>query len=294
MVNTMYPFQIASYLNNSQTLAITESLQVAPGVNNQDNGRKPVPPLETPGYSVFRVALINDDKKILTANIPEDDIIGIYEDSKIARRLKSKAGTQQETTNISDIKFGMGRHKGKTPLEVLKEPNGKDELLKMKSFLESNLKRYPGNQIQVDAINAALSGEIKEDHSHTSSSEPTSYEIYSSGPKPLKSRSIKSGFYFCYIMTITKNLLMRYPYEISITNCYVPMKKAAGGQEIPSLSQAIESVTSKIFIPEKDYFEMITKMNEFRLNFRALSLPNQLKVAHSINTQNISSAQQNN
>ena len=141
MNNTPYPFQICSYINNSQTFAITESLQVATGVNETGNGRKPIPPLETPGYSIFRAALLSDEngqKKILTANIPEDDVINIYDDSKIAKRIKLKnaAGANGST---QEVRFATGTYKGKTPSEVLAMPNGAEILNKTKEFLSKNL-----------------------------------------------------------------------------------------------------------------------------------------------------------
>lgn len=294
MINTQYPFQVASYLNNTQTLAFTESLCLATGVSESETDRKPVPPLETPGYSVFRVALIQGGTdKILTANIPEDDIIGIYEDSKIAKRMKAVSETAvsaQAGSAGSDVRFTSGTFRGKTPLEVLATPDGAAALEKQKSFLKSNLAKYPNNQKQIDAIDAALKANA-EGASATPApatvSTPLTYEIYNSGPKPLKSRETKHGYYFCYNITITKNLAMRYPYEISIMNCETPMKRAANGQEVPMLSKAINQVTEKIHIPEKDYFQMITKLNEFRINFRSASTPGLLKLAHRINKQNM-------
>lgn len=297
MINTQYPFQVASYLNNTQTLAFTESLCLATGVSESETDRKPVPPLETPGYSVFRVALIQGGAdKILTANIPEDDIISIYEDSKFAKRMKvvstqtASTGTVSSTGGGGDVRFTSGTYRGKTPLEVLQTPDGAAALERQRNFLKSNLAKYPNNQKQIDAIDAALKaaadGKASSSAPETPSA-PVTFEIYNSGPKPLKSRETKPGYYFCYNITITKNMAMRYPYEICIMNCETPMKRATNGQEVPMLSKAINQVTEKIHIPEKDYFQMISKLNEFRLNFRNASTPGLLKLAHRINKQNM-------
>lgn len=278
--NTEYPFQVASYLNNNQTFTVEERLFVASGVRASETDRKPVPPLETPGYSVFKLFLMSNNKRMM-ANIPEDDMIDIYEDSRIARQIKLKAKAGAAT----EVRFTSGTYRGKTPHEVLAMPDGTATLQKMKAFLQKNLEKYPNNKTQIDAIDKALSDPKAAENADENI--PSTYEIYSSGPKPLKSKDATKGYCFCYNVSITKNLAMRYPYEISITNCEAPMKKAANGQEVPELSKAIHQETEHIFIPEKKYFQMISKINEFRVNFRNLSVPEQLKLAHKINSENI-------
>ena len=149
--------------------------------------------------------------------------------AEAANRLK--AGTlcpdMTGTESAYSVKIGNGKHKGKTPAEVVKE-GGEQDLIRQRKWLEEHLSQYAGNQKQIDAIDAALKlkkAGLLECNASTEKSAPDGrgVKIYEALYRPLVRKKNENGKCFVYEISVTWYLGQEYPVAVRISNYYAPV-----------------------------------------------------------------------
>lgn len=303
-MKTKYPFQIDSIVHKSKTVTRTFGMEArlfSPVEESDD--REPSAPLEMhEGYSVFKGTLITKegtDRKFVTFNLPAKDIPYIHKktsmimEEALSRKLKvtEKKVTETESDSAAyTLKIPSGTLKGKTPAEVLiDDASGKEKLEKHLAWLVDNLGKYPRNQIQIDAINEAF--KLKEDgllNSKTTSeskkSDDLSIDIYTCPSKNIKPLD-EEGRYTVYDVSITYDGSKGMPFTITVNNCFAPVDRSKGTNEIV-MSKAVNKKRISMALSEDEWYTMIDTMLSQKTMFETLTYPEQLKLAKKINDEN--------
>lgn len=309
-MKTKYPFQIDSIVHKSKTVTRTFGMEArlfSPPEENDD--REPAAPLEMhEGYSVFKGTLIakeNTDRKFVAFNIPAKDIAYIHKKtsmvmaealSKKLKPVKKVKPAKEEAEESSEsaaytITIPSGILKGKTPAEVLAgDPTGEEKLNRHKKWLEDNVEKYPRNQLQIDAIDEALQlkreGKLAEAIPTTSENEdelPT-VEIYVSPSKNVKPLD-KEGRYTVYDVEVTYDASKGMPFTITVNNCFAPVEKTAGKNNIV-MSKAVDKKKISMALSEDEWYTMVDTMLSQKTLFETLTYPEQLKMAQKIDEEN--------
>ncbi|WP_097006342.1 hypothetical protein [Lacrimispora amygdalina] len=305
-MKTKYPFQIDSIVHKSKTIIRTFGMEArlfSPQEENEE--REPAAPLEMhEGYSVFKGTLITKegtDRKFVTFNIPAKDVSYIYKKTSMvmAEALKNKLKSVNKVTKSEDIpssaaytvKMTSGTLKGKTPAEILSESeSNKEKLENQKKWLIDNVEKYPKNQIQIDAIDEALklSAEgkliVSSSSSVTNEGELPIIEIYSCPPKNVKPLD-GDGRYTIYDILVTYDGSKGMPFTVSINNCFAPVDRSKGTNEIV-MSKAVSKKKISMALSEEEWFTMVDTMLSHKKMFENLTYPEQLKLAKKINDEN--------
>lgn len=243
------PMELASVVRN-QTLIVQNGLSLA-GAGNDENQ-----PLKVySSFSRFIFAIINQEKKSVTANIRVTDIPGISSASDYAYRMhmdfqyQAKPTTETRNDGVDTSspaftkRFVSGNMKGKTPVQVILEAEDKkaavEALNKQYCWLKQNAKKNPkyeaGNKEQMEAIQqtAALykEGKLTEDLLQSASNAGNGQVIplYNSGFRPLRSREKKNGKTFIYEIAIDWTIGSAYPVSITIRNYYADVSEKENG-----------------------------------------------------------------
>lgn len=237
------PMELASVVRN-QTLIIQNGLSLA------GSGSDETHPLKVySSFSRFVFALINADRKSVTANIRVTDIPGIlaaseYSYKKHMDALYSSAVVPQQEQAQSPAftkRFTSGNMKGKTPAQIILNAKDKEaaieDLKKQYVWLRENAKknkRYAeGNQEQMKAVEEAVNlfrkGELSEGAAEPSSASGTVIEIYNSGFRPLTRKEKKKGKTFIYEIRISWNIASAYPVTVEIKNYYAEVTEKENG-----------------------------------------------------------------
>lgn len=205
----------------------------------------------------------------------------------------------------ASITFGMGNLKGKTPLQVIIEDaeKGKTSLTNQKEFLAKNVAKYPKNQEQIDAIDAALAlfaaGALKSDTGEeiipsNVSNNLGSVEIYTATPRALVRKKDEAGLCPVYEMSITWNYGNRYPIELTIVNEKAPVNQKEGGQLNPVLSKRQDVVKETFRMSIDDWYDVLDRMVDIHKNFKQMYFACFYKLAKDINDKNRKNATVNN
>lgn len=242
------PTELASVVRN-QTLIVQNGLSLA-GTGNDENQ-----PLKVySSFSRFIFAIINGDKKSVTANIRVTDIPGItyasdyayhmHMDSMYQPKVAEKKEGGVDTSSLPFTRrFASGKMKGKTPVEVIMEAEDKEAAInQLKSqyvWLRDNAKKNPkyaeGNKAQMDAIaqgvNLYRDGKLTEDVVNSASGGSTGklVSLYNSGFRPLRSREKKNNKTFIYEVKIDWNIGADYPVVVEIKNYYAFVTEQENG-----------------------------------------------------------------
>ena len=305
-MKTKYPFQIDSIVHKSKAIIRTFGMEArlfSPQEENEE--REPAAPLEMhEGYSVFKGTLITKegtDRKFVTFNIPAKDVSYIHKKTSMvmAEALKNKLKLENKVTKSEDIpssaaytvKITSGTLKGKTPAEILSESeSNKEKLENQKKWLIDNVEKYPKNQIQIDAIDEALKlsadGKliVSSSSSVTSEGELPIIEIYSCPPKNVKPLD-GDGRYTIYDILVTYDGSKGMPFTVSINNCFAPVDRSKGTNEIV-MSKAVSKKKISMALSEEEWFTMVDTMLSHKKMFENLTYPEQLKLAKKINDEN--------
>ena len=243
------PMELASVVRN-QTLIIQNGLSLA-GAGDDENQ-----PLKVySSFSRFIFAIINQEKKSVTANIRVTDFPGITAASEYAYRMhmdyqfqaKPAAESRNDGVDTSSPaftkRFVSGNMKGKTPVQVILEAEDKkvamEALNKQYCWLKENAEKNPkyadNNREQMKAIKetAALytDGKLSQDLLQSASNTGNGQVIplYNSGFRPLRSREKKNGKTFIYEIAIDWTIGSAYPVSITIRNYYAEVTEKENG-----------------------------------------------------------------
>lgn len=289
---TKYPYQIKSVIHGKQVLSIEAKLNTSSGESNGD--RDPIPPLETPGYSVFKLILIDDNRNSYTANIPEEDVPYMMTLSERAigfPKMNAPSAKTERTSRAYTFRFLIGKVKGKTSAEVLSNPDGEEQLLNLRKFLEANASKYKANQEQIEVIDEALKM-FKEGKLNGSEVVDTSsgiLQLYKTETKYMSATDAK-GNHLIYSVKIEKDPARKYSYGITVMNCKAPLMRNKIGLETPNLSKAEDKKTFTMWISEAEWYSTIKKMMETKKAFRYMVVQQQILRAAEINKLNIDEA----
>ena len=172
------------------------------------------------------------------------------------------AGLKAKATSVT---FITGYLKDKNPLQVILEDpeKGKINLEKHRDFLNKNLAKYPKNQTQIDAINAALtllaSGSLKDSSGEeivpsNISNNLGSVELYTATPRALiRKKDADTNLCPVYEVSIVWHYGNRYPIEITVFNEMAPVNQKDGGQINPVLSQKQNVVKESFRMSIEDF-----------------------------------------
>lgn len=205
------------------------------------------------------------------------------------------AGLKAKATSVT---FITGYLKDKNPLQVILEDpeKGKINLEKHRDFLSKNLAKYPKNQTQIDAINAALtlltSGSLKDSSGEeivpsNISNNLGSVELYTATPRALiRKKDADTNLCPVYEVSIVWHYGNRYPIEITVINEMAPVNQKDGGQINPVLSQKQNVVKESFRMSIEDWYDVLDKMVDVQKNFKQMYFSALYKVALAANESN--------
>lgn len=212
-------------LVQNQTFFVLNEL-VAPAC---EDGAEPLT-MHDATFSRFKVVIINEAKKAASANIPVSAMPGIFYNMEAAARAgeMKKPPSENPQSPAYTVKITAGTLRGKTPAQALAEkPENKELLNNQINWLKQNLARYPGNKVQINAIQEALelyrAGHLKK---VTPAEEDT--VIYQTGMRPLIRRKRADGKCFVYEISVKYSAGER-PVLFEIRNYYAPVIQRDNG-----------------------------------------------------------------
>ena len=242
------PMELASVVRK-QTLIVQNGLSLA---GEKDDENQPLKVYAA--FSRFVFAIINEEKKSVTANIRVDAIPEIRAASEYAYHLSmdskyqpqtvtTSANTEVNTSSLAFTRcFSSGKMKGKTPVRIILEAEDKEAAITMLKeqykWLRENArknKRYAeGNQEQMDATQQAVNlyreGKLTEDLLHSASGDSQVIQIYDSGFRPLTRREKRNGKSFVYQISINWTIGSDYPLSVTISNYYATVEEKEDGR----------------------------------------------------------------
>lgn len=180
-------------------------------------------------YSRFVFIIINEEKKPTIANIPVSNMISLLEKARILARREYENQLDEKNDNSEQsiaykITIGSGTLRGKTPaMALIENPQNENLLLNQIEWLQSNLKRYPKNKDQIEAIKEALrlfkGGSLNAEEA----SGRRSVEFHSSGLRPLRRKKREDGKCFVYEIKLFWDMGAESPVRVDIKNYYAPV-----------------------------------------------------------------------
>ena len=181
-------------------------------------------------FSRFPIVIINENKQSATANIPINEMINIIDKTKVLYEKEIQLLCVPPAVELSSpaytVRFTSGDMKGMTPAEVLfQNPENSAKLNEQFKFLKKNLKKYPKNQQQIDAILDASELVKKGELIKPKRDVIPSFIVCESGFRPLTRRSKKDGLTFVYQMKLVWNFRAENPIHLEIENFYAPVIK---------------------------------------------------------------------
>lgn len=231
---------------------------------------------------------------------------GMIKNGGAAVQAQSQHQTQQASSidvaglkaKATSVTFITGYLKDKNPLQVILEDpeKGKINLEKHRDFLSKNLAKYPKNQTQIDAINAALtllaSGSLKDSSGEeivpsNISNNLGSVELYTATPRALiRKKDADTNLCPVYEVSIVWHYGNRYPIEITVINEMAPVNQKDGGQINPVLSQKQNIVKESFRMSIEDWYDVLDKMVDVQKNFKQMYFSALYKVALAANESN--------
>lgn len=273
-----YPKQIDSVVRKSKsgykTLGVDSELYLP-------NAEDSTPPLcMHSAFSRIVFTLIEkkseDDKIYPTANIPANEVEYIKKRTDNASLLMmqdkfspsnttntEKADVDHDDNLAYTVKLLDRTFKGKTPADVLLEDaKNADKLVDIVKWLKDNIKRYPKNQLQIDAINNALdlldTSKLSNEVAKTSSAGNNIIPIYSSGFK-FKQKTNEKNMNLVYTIDVVCDTEKDYPYAVTIMNCYAPVTTDSNGLKNIKMKQAESIKKATILLTEAEWYRIICR-----------------------------------
>ena len=285
---TKYPYQIKSIKNNKRILSAECKLSVSTG--EQSGDRAPIPPLETPGYSLFKIILIDDAGKSYVANLPEDEVAYLMKlTDKLVELPRKTKNNSSGTSEVYTYRFPMGKLKGKTAAEILSnETDGKELLLTQRKFLEANVSKFKANAAQIKIIDEAIAlfegGKLEKVEADSSLD---SIVLYETATKYMSTED-KRGYHKVYSLKIEKDpAKTSYPYKITIMNACAPLHTNKLGLPVADMSKAEDNRSTDISVSEAEWYSFIKTLSDTVTGFRNMVLPQQILKAAEINKKNM-------
>ena len=185
-------------------------------------------PLIPPAYSRLKLSIFEKNGGV-NGNIRESEIESIYIASKAC--ITKYLSATEEPGDIQ-TPFITGRHKGKTPAQVLEETGDLDILRSEKNFLKQNVDRFPKNKAIIDSINKAAIA--FKNGTPIKSDGPIS--LYHSDSRSV-GNSDENGMKRIYGIDIT---FFKGKFNVTIHNCKAPVDKEPNGSLRVRMRESIE------------------------------------------------------
>ena len=210
-----------------------------------------------------------------------------------ANRLK--AGTlfpdTKGTESAYSVKIGNGKHKGKSPAEVLQE-GGEQDLIRQRKWLEEHLAQYAGNQKQIDAIDAAF--RLKEagllgveESTEKASPDGRGVKIYEALYRPLTRKKNANGKCFVYEISVTWYLGQEYPVAVRIANYYAPVIENPKTKMLNvKASEAEERINSEMLLSAAEWNSILDAIGYNMQQFAVLHAKDCYKDAEETDRKN--------
>ena len=217
------------------------------------------------------------------ANIAFADWAGIVRDFEVCRQIdinrKISGVTSVNTNNngncgsLASSVMLNGRLKGKTPLQVLNEPNGRNTLLEQRDYYVQHLQSFPSNATFIDAIDDALNNPQNANVQSVpvASGIYTIYKALLHGNCNKPHQQMQNMFYTtdCIIEYLFGN---NYPINITISNYYAPINRDATGRQQVVASQATPKDTKSMRLSVSDFAYLIEQVKASKHDFRIANL----------------------
>ncbi len=195
-------------------------------------------------FSRVVVTIIDKDEKakFVEANIQYEKLSEIEARGRYAVNLVLDKERNPVVENSGDnspaytVTIKSGKLSGKTPAQVLQEPDGQKLLNAQYQWLADNLAKYPKNKDQMDAIMDAAKlkkeGKLKTNISTSSGI----FTILEAVPLPLIRKKKEDGTCPVREISINCNLSKNAPFEVNISNYDAPVMAVSkdGLQEVTS------------------------------------------------------------
>ncbi len=211
---------------------LKSSFHVRAEFSREDGNEKNGKPLKAFNHFSRLVVTIIDNKKpiFVEANIQYEKLEKFIETGRIAAReyiMKNLFITEETGENTSPAYtyvIPAGKLAGKTPAQILQEPNGSKKLNDQYQWLSDNLEKYPKNKEQMDAIMdaARLQKEGKLEKQEKSSIRGI-MPILEAVPLPLIRKKKEDGTCPVREIEINCNFSKNAPFEVTITNYDAPV-----------------------------------------------------------------------
>ena len=270
-----YPFQVASIKRTKKVLGVDAKLSTPTNLEK-------VSPLELhSGFSRFELTIVDKENNTTpTANIPAKDVYSILEHSRIALAQiltgKNVVGDNTSATGLAYTQKLIDKNfKGLTPAEVLiKDASQETNLTNVKNWLAQNVEKYPANRAQINAIDEAIKllheGKLSAKEVNTSASD---IEIYKTDYK-FKSKKNEKGYNLIYSIDITCDPAKRYPFSVTIMNCFAPVETGAGGQKTIKMTAAENTVKSTLLMGKDEWMILISNLDRVLTMFEQMNFAN--------------------
>ncbi len=226
------PYDIANYFRTSGTSFHAKACLFRE--TGEDEDGKPLKAFNHFSRIVMTITEKSNECKFVEANIQYDDLAEVFTRANFAIKQCLKKEFQPAVTDDSEesspaytyvIPFGDLR--GKTPVQVLQEPDGEKKLNDQYQFLQENLAKYPKNQIQMDIIMDAA--RLKNEGKLVKKETPITcgvIPILESEPRPNIYNMNDDGKTFpVYEVKMECNLALNSPFEVQITNYDAPVEE---------------------------------------------------------------------
>ena len=174
------------------------------------------------------------------------------------------------------VKLMINAFKGKTPAEVLSaNPDNKDELMRGRAWLESNLAKYPANKTQIEAIDDAMNlltiGELPAKSMDATTNTANSVMTIYKREFKYKSTKDSNGNNLVYSVSITCDPTKNMPFEVSVMNCYAPVVSNGGGQTIVKTAEATNTKRASISLSDSEWIGLIGQAYDLYQNFKTIN-----------------------
>lgn len=191
------------------------------------------------------------------------------------------------------VQIPTGSMKGKTPYQVLAENAGNlEQLKKHRKWLQDNIEKYPKNQQQIDAIDAAVrlleAGKLGEGAADdaTAGGGETVIPLLEAVPKPNAHQEPKDGKVDVKEISIDWVVGNKYPVLVSIDNYKAPMEKREDGTVNAIKSKAEGHKKASMRLTVSDWFCLLHKVEAEMANFERIYGPIREAMAEAANDAN--------
>ena len=212
----------------------------------------------------LRLTIINKGGNRLQAQFDANELMLIDRKFNLCvekMMFEKKDEKEGESSIAYTTRFYSGKLKGKSPAEVLNEPDGWNTLQTQYNWLKENLAKYPNNQKLMDAINEAgklyKSGNLDKVNTNN-------ILIYSNEYRYMT--GLERNTRNCYTLKIECTPSEKNPYVISMTNnIYRIVNGKPEDKSINTMSQSFS-------LTEQEFSEMLEKGKRFVDGYTMMNL----------------------